>query len=426
MTNPIQPSETAEQSSCATGQPSARDPGLADALLNDWFLSLPKERQEVLLQDKWLLASAALEAGRRLERRERPYTRADMQDAFKSGYCSLGTYNDTEMSDIDEEWQKYEATLLTQPVTAAKVAVKNSLRAKKSQNEKELPEFAGWSVFNTAAEVASGLTLQEVMEYLTPERLARGWTAVCVFDKDNFPRSNSTASQDRAELMLLANIAMRAGWQQGDLAKFLMGRLFPADPATPQADYRQAALFAKGQFQKFFQAMNAKDYKMAGMHVMDAEMRLTSLLLPTKDSGTEPVEAQAIIAQGFKLLPPEPTADMKSALAEAKVRYRILKLKKGEKNFALPFEDQYKALYEAAPAAPATLAGTGPTHPDAEEVPPPPGWKKFLRSMEWYEVEHNDQSDTWESSCPSCHALQSAGHESDCELAALLKAAGDK
>lgn len=36
------------------------------AALNDWFLSLPDGRREVLLQDKWMLAGAAFEAGRAL------------------------------------------------------------------------------------------------------------------------------------------------------------------------------------------------------------------------------------------------------------------------------------------------------------------------------------------------------------------------
>ena len=44
-----------------------------------------------------------------------------------------------------------------------------------------------WSVFNTGAEVASGLTFEEAWDYLTPERLARGWSAVCVINKDNLP-----------------------------------------------------------------------------------------------------------------------------------------------------------------------------------------------------------------------------------------------
>lgn len=44
-----------------------------------------------------------------------------------------------------------------------------------------------WSVFNTGAEVASGLSLDEAMDYLTDERAARGWSVVCVINKDNMP-----------------------------------------------------------------------------------------------------------------------------------------------------------------------------------------------------------------------------------------------
>lgn len=44
-----------------------------------------------------------------------------------------------------------------------------------------------WSVFNTGAEVASGLTWAEAWDYMTPGRIARGWTAVCVANKDNLP-----------------------------------------------------------------------------------------------------------------------------------------------------------------------------------------------------------------------------------------------
>ena len=43
---------------------------------------------------------------------------------------------------------------------------------------------ADWSVFNSGAHVASGLSYAEALDYLTPERLARGWSAVCVVDKD--------------------------------------------------------------------------------------------------------------------------------------------------------------------------------------------------------------------------------------------------
>jgi hypothetical protein len=44
-----------------------------------------------------------------------------------------------------------------------------------------------WSVFNTGAEVASGLSLNEAMDYLTDERAAREWSVVCVINKDNMP-----------------------------------------------------------------------------------------------------------------------------------------------------------------------------------------------------------------------------------------------
>lgn len=42
-----------------------------------------------------------------------------------------------------------------------------------------------WSVFNSGAEVASGLTWAEAWDYMTPSRIERGWTAVCVADKSN-------------------------------------------------------------------------------------------------------------------------------------------------------------------------------------------------------------------------------------------------
>lgn len=44
-----------------------------------------------------------------------------------------------------------------------------------------------WSVFNSGAEVASGLSYVEALDYLTPERLERGWSLVCVVNKDNAP-----------------------------------------------------------------------------------------------------------------------------------------------------------------------------------------------------------------------------------------------
>ncbi len=49
------------------------------------------------------------------------------------------------------------------------------------------PLPGNWSVFNSGAEVFSGLTFDEAWGCMTPERLARGWTAVCVVNKDNLP-----------------------------------------------------------------------------------------------------------------------------------------------------------------------------------------------------------------------------------------------
>jgi hypothetical protein len=57
-------------------------------------------------------------------------------------------------------------------------------------------EPGNWTVYNSGAEVASGLSFAEAWSYLTPERLARQWCAVCVVDKSNLP----TAPQPRKRL----------------------------------------------------------------------------------------------------------------------------------------------------------------------------------------------------------------------------------
>jgi len=41
-----------------------------DSAMNQWFLSLPEERQKILAQDKWMLANAAFAAGRVAGRNE--------------------------------------------------------------------------------------------------------------------------------------------------------------------------------------------------------------------------------------------------------------------------------------------------------------------------------------------------------------------
>ena len=47
--------------------------------------------------------------------------------------------------------------------------------------------LSDWDVFNGSAQVASGLSFEEAMDYMTPARVDRGWTVVCVINKDNMP-----------------------------------------------------------------------------------------------------------------------------------------------------------------------------------------------------------------------------------------------
>lgn len=48
-----------------------------------------------------------------------------------------------------------------------------------------------WTVFNSGAQVAEVESLAEAMEYLTPERMARQWCAVCVVDQVNMPQGRA-------------------------------------------------------------------------------------------------------------------------------------------------------------------------------------------------------------------------------------------
>jgi hypothetical protein len=61
-----------------------------------------------------------------------------------------------------------------------------ALRAALAEPVQE-PVAGNWSVFNTGAEVFSGMSLPEAVAELTPARLERGWSAVCVINKDNPP-----------------------------------------------------------------------------------------------------------------------------------------------------------------------------------------------------------------------------------------------
>jgi hypothetical protein len=53
--------------------------------------------------------------------------------------------------------------------------------------EKQEPVANDWSVFNTVAEVWGRLSLADAVAELTPERLKRGWSAVCVINEENPP-----------------------------------------------------------------------------------------------------------------------------------------------------------------------------------------------------------------------------------------------
>lgn len=70
---------------------------------------------------------------------------------------------------MDEVWWMLFARRVEQSVLAKRVPMP--------------PE--DWSVFNSGAEVASGLTWAEAWDYMTPSRIERGWTAVCVANKSN-------------------------------------------------------------------------------------------------------------------------------------------------------------------------------------------------------------------------------------------------
>jgi hypothetical protein len=70
-----------------------------------------------------------------------------------------------------------------QEVLRAQAALRHAIE----QAERQEPVANDWSVFNTGAEVWSGLSMEDAVAELTPERLERGWSAVCVINKDNPP-----------------------------------------------------------------------------------------------------------------------------------------------------------------------------------------------------------------------------------------------
>lgn len=101
---------------------------------------------------------------------------------------------------------KQDAAKREQAITAIKQA-----RAldKMADNARELgldyepvqePVANDWSVFNTGAEVWGGLSLADAVAELTPERLERGWSAVCVINKDNPPVYTAPSAKPAPDL----------------------------------------------------------------------------------------------------------------------------------------------------------------------------------------------------------------------------------
>jgi hypothetical protein len=69
-------------------------------------------------------------------------------------------------------------------------------RAFSKQKAKDEPVANNWSVFNTGAEVWDKLSLADAVVELTPSRLERGWSAVCVINKDNPPLYTTPPKQE--------------------------------------------------------------------------------------------------------------------------------------------------------------------------------------------------------------------------------------
>jgi len=82
------------------------------------------------------------------------------------------------------------------------------------------PVAGNWSVFNTGAEVFSGMSMPEAVAELTPARLERGWSAVCVINKDNpptyAPPQRKPLSEEALSKIIDAEIGFNSccGWEE--------------------------------------------------------------------------------------------------------------------------------------------------------------------------------------------------------------------
>jgi len=129
-------------------------------------------------------------------------------------------------------WQEVdEATI--KKIDPAITAIKQTLAA-------PVQEPVNWSVYNSGAEVASGLTFSEAWDYLTPERLARQWCAVCVVDQSSMPATPPAAHP--APMQEQAEQLAKLGWQaiECPFCGSSGAQAFPKPAA--QSSYDQAAL----------------------------------------------------------------------------------------------------------------------------------------------------------------------------------------
>ena len=89
-----------------------------------------------------------------------------------------------EKNEFNPDWDT-QAVLVEEIQRMAKRI--EELEAQTRSGDKDEPVANNWSVFNTGAEVWDKLSLADAVVELTPSRLERGWSAVCVINKDNPP-----------------------------------------------------------------------------------------------------------------------------------------------------------------------------------------------------------------------------------------------
>lgn len=143
-----------------------------------------------------------------------------------------------------------------------------------------------WSVYNSVAEVASGLSFSEALDYLTPERLARGWTAVCVVNKDN------------AEMVERAATDAQAGTVEGLAEKAL-----------------RAAAISTREYVLGFCSRHLESWVFDHLRRPAIEAAMVAAVIDSDSvrAALASREAQPAVPKGWKLVPIEPTEAMKRA-----------------------------------------------------------------------------------------------------------------